>query len=97
MIKVFEGRKGNYTILRKSAKELFVEYLSGPWSGKKKTMSIATHNRIQENLEIEGLGKKLDQWWDQHPTLYERHWREGISGPELLKTLEVNYPKESIC
>ena len=91
----FEGRKGRYKILNRSKCELLVEYISGPWSGKRKVLSLVTHNRIQENLEIENSNRRLDQWWKHHPILYERHWREGISGLELLSTLESNYPKES--
>jgi len=101
-MEVFEGRKGKYKIINRSKQELLVEYLSGPWLGKKVTLSLATHNRIQENLKIEAKVQEsesveglLDLWWDSYPTLYKRHWRGGISGQELLRTLEVSYPEES--
>ena len=99
---VYQGRQGEYIILREDLGKLTVKYVSGKWKDKEVTMSKALHNKIQENIEIvqtvairqevEDLNDKLDLWYQRYPALYSSLWKENIMGETLLEKLEEEYP-----
>lgn len=105
MGQIYQGRKGEYTIIQDfpgKFPRILVEYVSGPWKGKQISMSKATHNKIQENIGVEKIVEetlekqeiedKLDLWFEKYPNLYKTMWYEGITGTVLLEKLENEYP-----
>lgn len=116
--KIYSGRMGRYKVLSTTKPPpspkgqpippsmVKVEYISGSWKGYIKDITLNTHLRMQENLDMEYsirndevIKDKLDKWYERFPDLYKKVFyqnpNEAPWDKDLLSELELKHPKEA--
>lgn len=116
--KIYSGRMGRYKVLSTTKPPpspkgqlippsmVKVEYISGSWKGYIKDITLNTHLRMQENLDMEYsirndevIKDKLDKWYERFPDLYKKVFyqnpNEAPWDKDLLAELELKHPKEA--